>query len=123
MLNLFNKDSRAITSEDRETIIAAVVNSAAELFLITHGTFTIAETGRALKARLAGSAKTVLLVGAWKPFFSEDSDAPQQMEFALSELRRGVRGVWIAMDGRLWDPENTETREVRPGVYKLAELP
>jgi hypothetical protein len=44
------------------------------------------------------------------------------MEFALQVLSSERRGVWIAMDGRLWDPDATEKIEVEPGQFKLSEL-
>jgi len=85
-----NKDSRQITAEDRQLIIDAVSASSDEKIIVSHGTFTIAETGRALKSAQLDARATILLVGAWIPFGEPNSDAPAQMEFALKTLRRGV---------------------------------
>jgi L-asparaginase len=121
-VSLCNKDSREITDRDRESLLQVVLASSSDRILIGHGTFTICETGRFLKPRLAGSRRRVLLVGAWIPFDEPDSDAPRQLQFARAALAEDTPGVYIAMDGRLWDPEFTEKREVGPGRYALAAV-
>ena len=80
------------------------------------------ETGKALKAALEKTAKTVLLVGAWIPFGEPGSDAPEQMGFALETLRAGVPGVYIAMDRRLWDPQAAVKKEILPGEFRLVPI-
>ncbi len=119
---LFNKDSRDITDTDRAKMASAISECSADLVVVTHGTFTIAQSARALKRALGETPRTVLFVGAWKPFGNLDSDAPAQMEFALQALRGERPGVWIAMDGRLWDPDVTEKIDVEPGKFKLREV-
>ncbi len=118
---LLNKDSRLLTDDDRRTIVTAVTAAASERVLITHGTFTICQTGRAIMSATAQRSATaaVVLVGSWAPFGDTNSDAPLQMTFALQQLRNNVKGVFVAMDGRLWNPAVTEKIEIRPGVYRL----
>lgn len=120
--HLLNKDSRQITAEDRSSIVAAVASCRSKNILLTHGTFTIAQTGRALRAALVDTEATILLVGAWIPFGEPGSDAPTQMEFAIRSFREGCRGVFIAMDGKLWNPDKTDKLEVSPGKFELTEL-
>jgi L-asparaginase len=120
---LFNKDSREITDADRTALVEAIRSNPSRAVLVTHGTFTIADTGRALKAQLGDTDQSILLVGSWIPFGAESSDAPEQMEFALKILRSGRPGVYIAIDGQLWDPDVTEKREVEPGKFRLVEVP
>jgi|ERR1700687_5677051 len=122
---LLNKDSRLINDGDRRQICDAVHNSTSAHVLVTHGTFTICETGRALKAareQLSNLLRTVLLVGAWVPFGEKASDAPEQLQFAVRKLREGPAGVWIAMDGKLWNPDTTRKIQVTQGVYRLSAL-
>lgn len=118
VLPICNKDSRQITPEDRDDLIKAIMSSSANLVLVTHGTFTICETGKAIKAALSDSGKTILLVGAWIPFSESNSDAPEQMRFAVSVLKDPRPGIWVAMDGELFDPDITEKKLV-DGQYKL----
>lgn len=119
--HLLNKDSRQITPEDRTTIAGAIATCPLNRILLTHGTFTIAETGRALRTALSNTKATILLVGSWIPFGDPGSDAPNQMQFALQVLGEGKPGIHIAMDGKLWDPALTEKREVGPGRFQLWE--
>lgn len=118
---LFNKDSREINPNDRALLIKAVQGCTDDRILITHGTFTIAETGKSLKRSLGNLDKSILLVGAWIPFSHPNSDAPQQMAFAFEQLKLKRAGVYIAMDNRLWDPYKTIKKEVRPGYFELQE--
>lgn len=117
-----NKDSREITNQDRESLLRWVQGSSSDRIVIGHGTFTICETGRFLKSHLGGSTRQVILVGAWVPFDEPNSDAPQQLQFALAALKEGIPGVFIAMDGNLWDPEFTEKRNIGSGRYALVKV-
>lgn len=119
---LMNKDSRLITDKDRQNIVQTALQDENNLIIITHGTFTICQTGRALKKHLKSLEKTILLVGAWVPFGEPNSDAEQQMSFALSILKSPRIGVFIAMDNHLWDPDTTEKKEIAPGVYRLETI-
>jgi L-asparaginase len=118
---LFNKDSRLLSEEDRTKIAWAALNSPLDCVLVTHGTFTICKTGKAIKSieRQRILTKTILLVGSWIPFGERNSDAPVQMEFALRSFKTRPVGIYIAMDNRLWNPDATEKVELAPGVYKL----
>jgi L-asparaginase len=120
--SLFNKDSREITDVDRAKIVSSIEACCSDAIIVTHGTFTIAESARTLKRALGETEKTILFVGAWKAFGEPESDAPTQMEFALQVLRTGRPGVWIAMDERLWNPDLTEKIQVEPGRFKLSEV-
>lgn len=119
---VFNKDSREITSSDRQHLVHDIISRDAKNVIVTHGTFTIVDTARALKARLSSDDRTILCVGSWIPFGESGSDAPAQMKFALEKLRQRVPGVWISMDGQLWDPDTTEKREISPGRWAFATI-
>jgi L-asparaginase len=116
---LCNKDSREITDNDRSQLLNLVQNSSCDRTLIGHGTFTICETGRFLKKHLAGTSKSILLVGSWIPFGEPNSDAPQQARDALNFLKDTPKGVFVAMDGKLWDPDITDKQEVSRGKWAL----
>ncbi len=120
--SLLNKDSREITDEDRGVVLEAVRRCANNRILVTHGTYSIAQTARLIKKSLGETSKTILFVGAWIPFAEPDSEAAQQMEFALQQLKTAAPGVYIAIDGRLWNPDTTEKRESAPGKYRFADV-
>lgn len=94
---LLRKDSLELTGQDRALIAARVAASAADRVIITHGTDTMAETGRAI----AASDKTVVLVGAMQPAAMRDSDAAFNLGFAVAVVQLAAPGVYIAMNGEL----------------------
>jgi L-asparaginase len=115
---LLMKDSRALDEADRARLVAAVEAASEDRLLIPHGTYTMPETGVYLREHLsaAARAKRVVLVGAMIPLGDADSDAPAALDFALETLRRGPRGVWIAMGGQLWHPREV-TKDEKSGRY------
>jgi L-asparaginase len=119
---LFNKDSRDIDEEDRKRILDTILNESSDRILIGHGTYTICETGRFLKNYLNSSSKRVLLLGAWIPLEYPNSDAPAQIKYAIEAIRSCPAGVFIAMDGRLWDPLRTQKQKNESGEWELSEF-
>ena len=75
-------------------------------FVITHGTDTMAYAAAALSCLIANSEKPVVLTGSMKPFYAENSDAPENLRnaflFALDPRAHGVAIVFgkFAFDGR-----------------------
>ena len=100
---VLRKDSLEMTDADRQTIRAAVERQAHRHVLITHGTDTMVETARAL-AGLAG--KAIVLTGALNPARFQGSDAVFNIGCAVGAVQSLGDGVWIAMNGRIWDPQH-----------------
>jgi L-asparaginase len=107
---LLRKDSLHITAEDRKLIRAALAASEATHVLITHGTDTMVETAAELKG-LAG--KTIVLTGALNPARFRDSDAIFNIGCAVGAVQCLPPGVYIAMNGRVWDPEQVRKNRNR----------
>ncbi|MBL0915437.1 MAG: asparaginase [Sphingopyxis sp.] len=101
---LMRKDSLELTDEDRETICAAVAASEATHILVTHGTDTMVVTGRVLKA-IAG--KTIVMTGSMQPASLRVSDADFNVGFALAAVQTLPPGVYVAMNGMIFDPEHS----------------
>lgn len=99
---LFRKDSLDITDEDRALIYQTVLTSTATKIVITHGTDTMAKTGCLLKSI---SGKTIVLMGAMYPAEFRDSDATFNLGAAIMAAQTLPEGVYIAMNGRIFDPE------------------
>lgn len=98
---LMRKDSLHIDDADRALIRQAVEDSTARHVLITHGTDSMVETAQAL-AGLEG--RHIVLTGALHPARFRDSDAVFNIGCALGAVQCVSEGVWIAMNGRVWDP-------------------
>lgn len=103
--SILRKDSLEITEEDREMIFRKVMNEPTSHILITHGTDTMALTGQ----RLSGIGdKTIVLTGAMQPGAFKDSDAPFNIGFAVAALQTLPPGVYLAMNGRIFDPHEVQ---------------
>ena len=98
---LLRKDSLELTAGDRELLFKKVSQDACQRILITHGTDTMALTGRRLSP-IRG--KTIVLTGAMQPGAFKHSDAPFNLGFALGCLQTLPFGVYLAMNGRIFDP-------------------
>ena len=95
------KDSLHITADDRELLRATIAASPADHVLVTHGTDTMVETAKVL-ATIPG--KTIVLTGALNPARFRGSDAEFNIGTAVGAVQSLAPGVYIAMNGRIWDP-------------------
>jgi L-asparaginase len=101
---LLRKDSLEMTDADRAIIHGAVAASDADQILVTHGTDTMVQTGCVL-AGIAG--KTIVLTGAMQPATLRSSDAEFNVGFALACVQTLPPGIYIAMNGQIFDPRHT----------------
>jgi L-asparaginase len=101
---LMRKDSLELDDTDRAIIRDAAAASDAVHILITHGTDTMVKTGCALSG-IAG--KTIVLTGAMQPATLRNSDAQFNVGFALAAVQILPPGVYIAMNGQIFDPATT----------------
>ena len=99
--SLLKKDSLELTDADRELVYEKVRDDPSSHILITHGTDTIALTGQRLSSI---SGKTIVLTGAMQPAAFKHSDASFNIGFALGCLQTLPTGVYLAMNGRVFDP-------------------
>jgi L-asparaginase len=102
--HLMNKDSLEMTDSDRQFVLAAVEAKLAgkNPIVITHGTDTMVETGRFLKARLPDLQVPIVFTGAMTPLGFEETDGLQNLTEALFATRLLAPGVWIVMHGQFF---------------------
>jgi L-asparaginase len=110
--SLMQKDSADITTEDRQLIFDRCMASPEQRMVITHGTDTMTETARFLGEKNVDS-KTVVLVGSFVPLSQPDSDAFFNLGYALSAARLLPPGVWIAMNGEVFEWNNVHKNRER----------
>lgn len=106
--SILRKDSLDMNDEDRALVRARVEGSPGSRIVITHGTDTMAQTGRAL-ADIPG--KTIVLTGAMEPARFRVTDAIFNIGSAVAAAQTMPPGVYIAMNGRIFD-----ARRVRKNV-------
>jgi L-asparaginase len=116
---LLRKDSLEITEEDRDLVAKKVRADPCRHILVTHGTDTMALTGR----RLSGIPdKTIVLTGAMQPAAFKESDAAFNVGFALAALQTLPPGVYLAMNGRIFDPQNVR-KNLELDLFEAEESP
>ncbi len=101
VIPIIRKDSLHITAEDRELLRATIAAQPAKHVLVTHGTDTMVETAKVLAAL---TDKTIVITGALNPARFRGSDAEFNIGTAVGAVQALPPGVYIAMNGRIWDP-------------------
>ena len=101
VIPIMRKDSLHIEATDRELLRATIAAQDEAHVLVTHGTDTMIDTARVL-ASIGG--KTLVLTGALNPARFRGSDAEFNIGTAVGAVQSLPPGVYIAMNGRVWDP-------------------
>lgn len=101
---VLRKDSLEMTDDDRMLIRQAAEKSDSQQLVITHGTDTMVQSGCALQG-IAG--KTIVLTGAMQPARFRATDALFNVSAALTAAQTLPPGVYIAMNGQIFDPQTT----------------
>jgi len=86
--------------------------------VITHGTDTMVETAAVLG--VAALDKTIVMTGAMVPYIFNNSDAVFNLGVALAAVQLLPRGVYIAMNGRVF-PWNRVRKNRQLGVFEQTE--
>ena len=100
------KDSRSILLEDRKNILKAIEDSDSYHIIVTHGTYTMCDSARFVKKNSQGLNKVVIFTGSMIPLegFSP-TDGGFNLGFAVAELFHQKAGVYLAMNGKIFDPD------------------
>ena len=101
VIPILRKDSLHLDDADRALMRSTVAAQPVRHVLLTHGTDTMVESARVL-ADIPG--KTIVLTGALNPARFRGSDAEFNIGTAVGAVQTLPPGVYIAMNGRIWDP-------------------
>ena len=101
VIPILRKDSLHITDQDRELVRATIAAQPARHVLVTHGTDSMVTTGMVLRSI---TDKTIVMTGALSPARFRGSDAEFNIGCAIGAVQSLPTGVYIAMNGRIWDP-------------------
>ena len=101
VIPILRKDSLHLTDDDRRLVRDAIARQPQRHVLVTHGTDTMVETAQALTGL---GDKVIVLTGALNPARFTGSDAVFNIGCAVGAVQALPAGVWIAMNGRVWDP-------------------
>jgi L-asparaginase len=114
------KDSRDMTDNIRAELVTSIEKSKHRHILVTHGTYTMADTARYLQDHCPLEGKTIVLTGAMFPLkgFSP-SDAPFNLGFAFASLFLAQPGIYLAMNGRLFGADEA-IKNIDAGKFESA---
>lgn len=115
---VMRKDSLEMTDTDRELIRKAVEESTSTHVVITHGTDTMVQTGCALQGV---ADKTIVLTGAMQPARFRATDALFNVAAALTAVQTLPPGVYIAINGQIFDPLTTRKNVVKNCFEKVGQ--
>lgn len=101
VIPILRKDSLHLGDADRELVRATIAAQPARHVLVTHGTDSMVATAKVLSS-IPG--KTIVLTGALSPARFRGSDAEFNIGTAVGAVQSLPEGVYIAMNGRIWDP-------------------
>ena len=113
--SIMRKDSLDMTAKDRALVRKKIELDPHRQVIVTHGTDTMVETGRAL---LGIPDKTIVLVGAMQPASLRKTDAVFNIGFAVAAVQLLPIGVYIAMNGQVFDPRTT-TKNVAANRFEV----
>ncbi|MBS3069272.1 asparaginase [Candidatus Micrarchaeota archaeon] len=112
---VFFKDSRFVNNSDRGILLQKCRECKEERIVVTHGSITMADTAAHLgNAKLE---KTVVLMGAITPAKKENSDAQFNIGFAIAAVQFLPKGVYIAMNGRVFAWNNVR-KNIKTGYFE-----
>lgn len=109
VMALMRKDSLELTDEDRRMIRSSVESTSANHVLITHGTDTMTDTAACLQGI---EGKCIVLTGALQPAAFQQTDAIFNIGCALGALQSCEAGVYIAMNGRVFEADKVVKNRV-----------
>jgi L-asparaginase len=101
VIPILRKDSLHINADDRELLRATIAAQPMRHVLVTHGTDSMVDTAKVLASI---TDKTIVLTGALNPARFRGSDAEFNIGTAVGAVQSLPAGVYIAMNGRIWDP-------------------
>lgn len=102
--SLMKKDSLELDNTDRQILRDAILSEQSRHIIVTHGTDTMIETAVFLQNI---PNKTIVLTGSMYPAQYRDSDAVFNLGCTLIAAQILESGVYIAMNGRIFDPLNS----------------
>lgn len=108
--SVLRKDSLDMTQADRELIRERVAAAGSERVIVTHGTDTMIETARVLRGV---PGKTIVLTGSMQPARFRVTDAEFNLGSAVGAVQTLPAGVYIAMNGRIFDPMKSRKNVAR----------
>lgn len=112
---LFLKDSLDMNDEDRNLILSKCLECSEDRVVVTHGTDTMVQTAKLLGDQIKN--KVIILFGSMIPHSINNSDALFNLGVVLNAVQNKTNGVYIAMNGQVFDFDKVEKNKVL-GIFE-----
>lgn len=99
IISILKKDSLDMTDKDRQLIFDTCNDLDNDKIIVTHGTDTMIDTAKKLSEI---KDKVIVLVGAAQPETFKNTDADFNIGLAVGAINVLSKGVYIAMNGRVY---------------------
>jgi L-asparaginase len=116
--SILRKDSLDLTDADRALIRERIAGDPAERIVVTHGTDTMVQTAMLLRD-IRG--KTIVLTGSMQPARLRVTDAAFNLGSAVIAAQTLPPGVYIAMNGRTFDPARSRKNMTSQSFEEIRE--
>lgn len=111
------KDSREITQDDLAAVLRAIEESEAENIIVTHGTYTMPDTARFLRANLKESKKRIVLTGSMIPMSGfTGTDGPFNLGFSMASALTLEPGIYVCMNGKVFSHDEV-AKDIAEGRF------
>jgi L-asparaginase len=122
LIPILNKDSLEISPEERAGLVAEVEKllPAGSPIVITHGTDTMVESGRAILQAIRDPRVPIVLTGAMAPLGFEHSDGLQNLTESLFAARLLKPGVYVVLHGQAF-PADKVRKDRERGTFVWTE--
>lgn len=102
---VFMKDSKSITESDRQKVLEAIEQNTAARTIVTHGSYTVADTAKYIQENLKNKGRVIVFVCALIPIEGfAPTDAGFNLGYAVAMSQELEEGVYVCMNGRVFDP-------------------
>ena len=108
-------DSLEMSDKQRKEIVNNCAQDENNKIIITHGTDTIAETGKAIMKEKLN--KCIILTGAMIPIKFGSSDGLFNLGCAVGLVQSLKNGVYVAMNGNYF-PANRVKKNIQSGLFE-----
>jgi len=103
--SIIQKDSLDMTKKDRKQVFNKIKADSNRHIIVTHGTDTMVQTAKSLQSI---KDKVIVLTGSMQPARFKASDAEFNIGVAVAAVQALPCGVYIAMNGRIFDPDKVK---------------
>lgn len=110
------KDSRDINEADLSKIVSTIEDSKHRIVIITHGTYSMPDTAKFLRANLKRKDQVIIFTGSMVPIEFPRTDATFNLGYTMAKSHHMEPGIYVCMNGRVFDP-NEVAKLLREGRF------